>query len=336
VKCLRKIYVVGLITIVIATIGVAAFFMNSLQDKTILTVSTTTSLYETGFLDILDAKFEKKYPVINITFISQGTGLAIETAKRGDADLILVHDAIREKTFLEDGYGVNRKIIAYNFFVIVGPEYDPAKVKGLGPIEALISIKEAGEIGVATWVSRGDDSGTHSMEKRLWMAGGEDNLDLRKTNWYLESSGGMTATLALANEENAYTLCDMGSYLNNYASENIELIILVEAGKETLNVYSAIACNPQNSDLSHIKFDEAMKFIDFLVSDEIQGLFAEFGLEYFGQALFNPAVKLLSENNDPNTANWIREAAFIEGTECPKNNRYNHGNISFLNVKTIS
>lgn len=331
-KKVKKHYTIILIAIIIAAVGAAAWALNAPQDKVILTVSTTTSLYETGLLDVLDTKFEEKYPSINVTFISQGTGLAIETAKRGDADMILVHDVAREKAFLEDGYGVNRKIVAYNFFVVVGPEDDPAGIEGLSPVDALLAIKDAGE---AVWVSRGDESGTHGMEKRLWIAGGEDATELRETDWYLERGAGMTATLALANEKRAYTLCDMGSYLNNYVSGNIDLVILVQAGKETLNVYSALACDPQNHGLSHVKFDEAMKFINFLVSDEVQEILADFGVDEFGQALFNPAVKVLAENTDPTTAGWIREAAFIDGTECPANKRYNAGILTFLNALII-
>jgi tungstate transport system substrate-binding protein len=332
---MKKYYAIILVAIIIAAIGIAAWALNAPQDKVILTVSTTTSLYETGLLDVLDTKFEEKYPNINVTFISQGTGLAIETAKRGDADMILVHDAVREKAFLEDGYGVNRKIVAYNFFIVVGPEDDPAGIEGLGPVDALLAIKAAGEAGDAVWVSRGDDSGTHAMEKRLWIAGGEDATELRETDWYLERGAGMTATLALANEKRAYTLCDMGSYLNNYVSGNIDLVILVQAGKETLNVYSALACDPQNPRLSHVKFDEAMKFINFLVSDEVQEILANFGVDEFGQALFNPAVRLLADNTDPTTAGWIKEAEFFDGTECPANKRYNAGSLTFLNVAII-
>ena len=325
-----------LVAIIIAGIGIAAWALNAPQDKVILKVSTTTSLYETGLLDVLDTKFEEKYPDINVTFISQGTGMAIETAKGGNADMILVHDATREKAFLEDGYGVNRKIIAYNYFVIVGPEEDPAGIEGLDPVTALLTIKAAGEADNAIWVSRGDDSGTHAMEKRLWIAGGEDTTELRETGWYRERGFGMTATLAFANEKIAYTLCDMGSYLKNYVPGNIELVILVETGSaDTLNVYSAMACDPQNPNLAHVKFDEAMKFINFLVSDEIQEFLAVFGLEDYSLTLFNPAVEVLTENTDPTVAGWIKETAFIDGTECPTNKRYNPGDLTFLNAAII-
>jgi tungstate transport system substrate-binding protein len=331
---MNKYYGIVLVAIIVGAAGVAAWalFLQSPQEKVILTVSTTTSLYETGLLDVLDVKFEEANPNINVTFISQGTGKAILTAKNGDADMILVHDATREAAFLEEGYGVNRKIVAYNFFVIVGPEDDPAGIAGLSPVDALLAIKSAGEAGEAIWVSRGDDSGTHAMEKRLWTAGEEDASVLRESSWYLERGAGMTATLALANEKRAYTMCDMGSYLNNFVSGNIDLVILVEAGQPTLNVYSAIACDPQNPSLSHVKFDEAMKFINFLASDDVQEIFQDFGVDEFGQALFNPAVELLTDNTDPTIASWIKEAAFIDGTECPTNKRYNAGDLNFLNA----
>jgi len=323
-----------LVAIVVVAIGMAAWAL-TIHEKEILVVSTTTSLYETGLLDVLDNEFEKKYHEVNVTFISQGTGLAIQTAMGGDADMILVHDPEREQAFLEGGYGVNRKIIAYNYFVVVGPEEDPAGVKGLDPVNALLAIKAAGEQGEALWISRGDDSGTHSKEKKLWTAGGEDATELRDQSWYWERGAGMTATLAMANEKRGYTICDMGSYLNNYISETIDLEIVVEAGKDTLNVYSAIACDPQNPDLKHVKFNHAMKFIEFLASDEVQDILADFGVEEFGQPLFYPAVELLEENTDPTTASWIRELAFIDGTECPTEKRYKAGDLSFLKIATL-
>lgn len=320
-----------LVAVLVAAVVIGAWALTTTQNKERLVVSTTTSLYETGLLDVLDSKFEAKHPDLNVTFISQGTGLAIQAAMRGDADMILVHDPAREKTFLND-YGVNRKIIAYSYFVIVGPEEDPAMVEGLAPVNALFKIKSAGEEGKTLWVSRGDDSGTHAKEKKLWNAGGEDTTELRRLPWYMEAGSGMTATLNLADEKRAYALCDMGSYLSNYVLGNIDLKIIVEAGKDTLNVYSAIACDPRNANLEHVKFNHAMKFIEFLVSDEAQEILADFGVDKFGQPLFNPAVEILETNTDPTTASWIRELAFIEGTECPPEKRYKAGDLSFLTV----
>jgi len=321
-----------LVAVLVVTVVIGAWTLTITQGKERLVVSTTTSLYETGVLDVLDSRFEAKHPNVNVTFISQGTGLAIQTAMRGDADMILVHDPARERSFLNDDYGVNRKIIAYNYFVIVGPEEDPAEIQGLDPVSAMFMIKSAGEKGKALWVSRGDDSGTHAKEKKLWNAGGEASTELRDLPWYLEAGSGMTATLNLADEKRAYTLCDMGSYLNNYVLGNIGLKIIVEAGKDTLNVYSAIACDPRNTYLEHVKLNHAMKFIGFLISDEAQDILADFGVDKFGQSLFNPAVEILKTNTDPKTASWIKELAFIEGTECPPEKRHKAGDLSFLTV----
>jgi len=329
---MKKYIGIIIIAVIIIAVGLAAWQLTAPGEKTVLTVSTTTSLYQTEVLDALAADFEELYPNIDVAFLSQGTGLAIQTAKNGDADMIIVHDATREAAFLEEGYGVNRKIIAYNFFVIVGPEDDPAGINGMDPLEALQTIKAAGEAGEALWISRGDSSGTHGMEKRLWTAAGEDSTVLRESEWYIERGAGMTETLTMANEKLAYTLTDMGTYLKTYTEGLIELVIQVEAGQQTLNVYSAIACDPQNASLSHVNFDAAMKFIDFLVSDDAQDTFATFGVADYGQALFNPAVDLLEHNTDPTIAGWIRDAAFVDGSECPANKRYNAGNLTFVNA----
>jgi tungstate transport system substrate-binding protein len=321
-KKTRMIIIAIMIAIIFIGLGLYTYFTTQTTSKQHLIVSTTTSLYETGLLDILKVEFEKQYPSINVSFISQGTGLAIQTAMRGDADMILVHDAARELKFLEEGYGVNRKVVAYNFFVIAGPSDDPANVKGLSPTEAFTKIKEAGEKNSAIWVSRGDDSGTHSKEKQIWKAAGFDAADLRTMDWYLEAGAGMTATLRLTDEKNGYTLVDLGSYLNNYANGNIKLEIIVDAGKDTLNVYSAIANNPRKTEVSGSNFDASMKFIDFLVSDKVQQIFADFGKDKFGKPLFNPYVNLLQTGDKPELIQWIQDLAYFDGTECPPQYRY--------------
>ena len=288
-------------------------------------VSTTTSLYETGLLDILKQRFEQTHPSYNVSFISQGTGKAIATAQRGDADMILVHDPVKELAFLEDEYGVNRKIIAYNFFIIVGPGTDPAGAKDKTPTEALILIKEACENGNALWVSRGDESGTHAKEQRLWAAAGFNYSEIRIQSWYLEAGTGMTATLRLTDQEEAYTLCDMGSYLSNFAQGNIQLVKNVEAGKDTLNVYAAIACNPQN--ITNAKFDASTAFIGFLISNDIQDLLQDFGVSEYGEALFKPWIPMLTGGQDPDLIQWVEDYAYFEGTECPTQFRYNAGDL---------
>lgn len=327
----------AIVALIIIVLGVASCAYSSMQSsqKQHLIVSTTTSLYETGVLDVLKIEFEKEYPSINVSFISQGTGLAIQTAMREDADMILVHDPVRELKFMDDGYGVNRKVISYNFFVIVGPSDDPANLEGLSPTEAFTKIKEAGESGSALWVSRGDDSGTHAKEKRIWKAAEVDSAELRTMEWYLEAGSGMTATLKLTDEKEAYTLCDMGSYLNNYVNKNIKLKVIVEAGKDTLNVYSVIANNPQRNELAGTNFDASMKFIKFLVSDEGQNILADFGKDRFGRALFNPCVKLLKSGSNLKMVHWIQELVYFDGTECPSQYRYKEGNLYQIILPTI-
>ncbi len=318
-----KLFVFILVLVIILIgLGSYSYFNTKITTKQHLIVSTTTSLYETGLLDILKVEFEKQHPSINVSFISQGTGLAIQTAMRGDTDMILVHDPDRELKFLQDGYGVNRKVVAYNFFVIAGPSSDPANVRGLSPTEALIKIKEAGEVNSAIWVSRGDDSGTHAKEKRIWKAAGFETTELRTMDWYLEAGTGMTATLRLTDEKNAYTLVDLGSYLNNYVNENIKLEIIVDAGKDTLNVYSVIANNPKKPEVSGSNFDASMKFIEFLVSDGVQQIFADFGKDKFSKPLFNQYIKLLESGNNQKLIDWIHDLAYYDGTECPPQYRY--------------
>jgi tungstate transport system substrate-binding protein len=241
---------------------------------------------------------------------------------RGDADMILVHDPVREIKFLEDGYGVNRKIIAYNFFVIVGPLEDPAEVKNLAPLEALKKIREIGIQGNALWISRGDDSGTHGKEKRLWTAAGFEVTDFEQEEWYIEAGSGMSATLRLVDEKQAYTLSDMGTYLNVKATGTLNLELIVESGEETINVYGAIVDNPQRDELKNTKFDASMEFLDFLVSDVGQKIFNDFGRDKFGIPLFNPYVSLLKTNNNSQLVEWIQESAYFEGSECPNRYRY--------------
>lgn len=332
-SAITKLQAAILIVIVLVGAGVGLYgywLSSSLPPRTNLIVSTTTSLYETGFLDELKVKFEAKYPNYNVSFISQGTGLAIQTAMRGDADMILVHDPARELQFLKGGYGVNRKIVAYNFFVIVGPAEDPAGISGKSPSEALKLIRYAGLNGTTEWVSRGDDSGTHSKEKSLWKAIGFDTKQLRTEPWYLEAGSGMTATLKLANEKRGYTLIDIGSYLMNFNNHNIDLVKLVESGKSMLNVYSVIADNPDNANMTKSNFEGSMLFIKYLVSGEGQDLFANFGVSQYGLPLFKPYLKLVESQSDPQLIQWIQELAFFEGSECPPQYRYQAGDLYSL------
>jgi tungstate transport system substrate-binding protein len=327
----QRTMVIMVAIVLVAGVG-AGWYLTSPAQKENLIVSTTTSLYETGFLDVLEQGFEEKYRQYNVSFISQGTGLAIQTAKNGDADLILVHDPAAEKAFLTDGYGVNRVIVAYNFFIMVGPTADPAKITGLSPIDALKKIDAEGPKGNAIWVSRGDNSGTHSKEKALWKLAGL-NLTMLKaqkvegtnTPWYLEAGTGMTATLQLANQKDAYTLTDVASFLKNSKSGNIQLVKVVDSGKDTLNVYSAITCNPTKNPRG--RYEASMALIRYLASDEGQALFRDYGVAEYGSALFKPWITTLKSNSDPALIQWVKDYAYIEGSDCPVHYRFNAGDL---------
>lgn len=329
-KVNRSVMIVAaLLVLVIA--GGTYWYLTRPVEKESLIVSTTTSLYETGVLDVLKTRFEAVNPKYNVSFISQGTGLAIETAKKGDADMILVHAPSSERAFMETGFGVNRKIFAYNFFIIVGPADDPAGVEGLGPVEAMLKIRDEGLAGNALWVSRGDNSGTHVKEKALWALTGL-NLDEIKLEpaggsegtWYIEAGAGMTATLQLANEKDAYTLADVATFLKNVKNGNIQLVQVVGSGEETLNVYSAIICKPDKSPRG--MFEGSMLFVQFLVSSETQTMLETYGQEEFGSTLFKPWVPELA-NPGSDIVTWVEEQAYFDGSECPTQYRHQAGSL---------
>jgi len=311
----RVIVILAIGLIAISVSGVVYILQSQAeQGKHALVVSTTTSLFDTGVLDEIEGVFEAENP-IDLYFISVGTGLAVQHAKRGDADMILVHAPSQERAFLEEGYGVCRKIIAYNFFAIVGPEDDVAGIRGLPPTDALTKMVEKGRAGEAIWISRGDDSGTHSKEKELWAAADFDYAALREEDWYREAGTGMGKTLQIAEEFQAYTLTDMGTYLKYSKEGLITLEILVGEGEELLNVYSAIVVNPSTN--AEANFDDAITFIKFLVSDEGQAIFSDYGVDLYGSSLFLPAIELLREKTEPDIVGWIEAFAYIDGSECP-------------------
>jgi tungstate transport system substrate-binding protein len=310
-----QILTLGIAIIMLAAVGGLYILQSQAKlGKTRLVVSTTTSLYDTGVLDVVEEVFEAKSDV-DLYFISVGTGLAITHAQRGDADMILVHAPSKERIFMEDGYGVCRKIIAYNFFSIVGPEEDPAEIEAVSPVEAFQTLREMGRESSAVWVSRGDDSGTHTKEKGLWTTAGFDVNELTEEGWYREAGAGMGKTLQISDEFSAYTLTDMGTYLKYYKDDLIGLEVRVGAGEELINVYSAIAVSEDSN--PDANFEGAIEFIEFLVSEEGQSIFAGYGVDTYGTALFNPAVNLLRDGSDPITASWIKSAAYFNGSECP-------------------
>jgi tungstate transport system substrate-binding protein len=242
-----------------------------------LKLATTTSTDNSGLLKELLPPFEKMLNV-RVDVIAVGTGKALELGKNGDVDIVLVHARSAEDQFVEEGYGVNRRDVMYNDFIILGPADDPAGIKGMKDAVAALKAIAGKEAGFA---SRGDDSGTHKREKILWKeAGIEPSGD-----WYMETGQGMGATLQVADEKRAYTISDRGTYLA-YKGK-IELEILVEGDTERLaNPYGIIAVNPAVH--SHVNYVYAMALIGWVTSVEGQKIIGEF--KQFGELLFYPTA----------------------------------------------
>ncbi|NQT31006.1 MAG: substrate-binding domain-containing protein [Deltaproteobacteria bacterium] len=248
-----------------------------------LKVATTTSLYDTGLWGYLEPLFEEEYGV-ELDVLYAGTGIALEYGRRGDVDVITIHDKSREGQFVAEGYGVERVPFAYNYFLIVGPESDPAGIKGMSPEDAFQAIYETAG---SRFISRGDDSGTHGKEKAIWANAGYDYEAVRTAGqWYVEGGKGMGPTLLMAGEMGGYTLTDIGTFLS-YKSE-LALVPLVEEGAILLNVYSAIAVNPESNPRTNIEM--ANNMVDFLTSSRIQELIGNYGVEDYGMQLFTPCA----------------------------------------------
>jgi tungstate transport system substrate-binding protein len=257
-----------------------------LPPKQALMLSTTTSLYDTGLLDYMKPIFDEKYNA-ELRIVYAGTGKALEYGMRGDVDVLAVHDRAREDQFIADGYGINRRCFAYNYFVIVGPESDPAGIKGMTPEDAFRTIREKGMTNSAIkFVSRGDASGTHAAEQRVWKSAGFEYGDIRNSTegWYVEAGSGMGPTLVMASEKAAYTLSDIGTFLA--FKGQTQLVKLVDKGDILLNVYGVMAVNPEKQ--PHVNATMANNFINFLISDEGQQMIGEFGVAEYGEPLFYP------------------------------------------------
>lgn len=248
-----------------------------------LQVATTTSLYDTGIWDYLEPVFEEEYGV-ELDILYAGTGIALEYGRRGDVDVITVHAKSQELQFVAEGYGVERVPFAYNYFLIVGPESDPAGINGMSPEDAFRKLFETQS---GSFVSRGDDSGTHGKEKAIWAEAGYDYEAVRNAGqWYIEAGRGMGPTLLMASEKQAYTLTDMGTFLS-YKGQ-IDLVPIVDKGSILLNVYSVIACNPEKN--PNVSYEMAANLVNFLTSPEIQELISDYGVEDYGMQLFIPCA----------------------------------------------
>lgn len=265
-----------------------------------LTLTTTTSTDDTGLLDELNAPFEDLYGV-TVDAVAQGTGQALETARRGDSDVVMVHARSLEDSFMREGYGVNRRDLMFNDFVIVGPNSDPA---GVGEVSRATAAMAQISDAAATFVSRGDDSGTHIKELALWEAAGIEPGG----TWYQATGQGMGQVLNIANEQGGYTLSDRGTYLSQRSELDLTILLQgpIQGGPERLaNPYGILAVNPAVHD--NVNYDLAMAYIGFLTSPEAQSIIDDY--EANGEQLFFPEA--LSE--DPNFQQYVPEGWQADG-----------------------
>ena len=245
----------------------------------VLTMATTTSTDNTGLLDYLAPKFQAATG-IELRWTATGTGKALKLGENCDVDILMVHAPAAEMKFVEAGFGVDRREVMYNDFVIIGPPNDPAGIKGKSIKDALSAI----EATKSVFVSRGDNSGTHKKELSLWKAAGLPVPE--KESWYVQTGQGMLKTINVAAEKDGYTMTDRGTYIKyeNNMGGKPPLVILVEGDKALLNQYSVIAVNPKHC--PNVKTDLAQAFIQWIISPETQKAIGDFKL--LGKTLFTP------------------------------------------------
>jgi len=240
-------------------------------------LATTTSTQDSGLLDVLIPIFEKNTGYF-VKTIAVGSGQAMTMGQKGEADVLLVHSPAPEKKFVSEGYGINRRLIMHNDFIVVGPAEDPAKIQGLKT--AAGAFKKIASAG-ALFISRADNSGTHVKEKAIWKAAG---IDPEKEKWYQQTGLGMGQTLNVSSEKRAYTLADRGTYLA--LKKNLRLEIFTEGDAILLNIYHVIEVNPAK--WPKVNAAGAKAFADFFVSPETQEIIKTFGVDKFGSPLFFP------------------------------------------------
>jgi tungstate transport system substrate-binding protein len=266
--------------VIAALVGIVALAAHSpalAQDKSIV-VSSTTSTTDSGLFNHLLPLFKKKTG-IDVKVVSQGTGQALDTGRRGDSDVVFVHARPQEEKFVADGFGVKRFPVMYNDFILIGPKSDPAGVKGSKDIVAALKAIKGKS---APFISRGDKSGTHAAELNLWKQAGIDIAGADRGAWYKEIGQGMGAALNTASAANAYVLADRGTWLN--FKNRGDLDIVVEGDNKLFNQYGVILVNPAKH--ANVKKAEGQAFIDWLISPEGQKAIAEYKIN--GQQLFFP------------------------------------------------
>ncbi|MCQ5377182.1 MAG: substrate-binding domain-containing protein [Candidatus Methanomethylicia archaeon] len=262
---------------------VDSHFGSSAVGKNRLVVATTTSTVDSGLLSYLKPYFDSKYN-LDLTWLRLGSGQAVEVASRGDADILLVHDRSKEDSFVDAGNGLLRITVMYNDFVLIGPASDPAGAIGQNATVAMARIATSNSSNKAVFISRGDNSGTHSLEKRLWSEAGIENYV--GAQWYLSAGAGMADVIRIANEMGGYTIADRATYLalKLTMKENLGLVILCEKDPALLNPYGIVLLN--STRYPNIHYDWALDFLLFLVSDEGQSLISNYTIG--GERVFFP------------------------------------------------
>ena len=299
----RRIWVVG--TLITVSLILFAFTNLGSPTRSRLTIATTTSIVDAGLLEYLKPHFDARFGA-DMTWLYLGSGQAFAVASRGDADILLVHDRVREDAFLAAGNGSHRITVMYNDFVIIGPTTDTARVRGARDVlEAFKKIANAGELGEARFVSRGDKSGTHVLEMKIWSA---LNLEPRKERWYIEAGQGMSATIRISSEKQAYTLSDRSTWikLNNSLGGVLKLQILFEHDKMLLNPYGLILLNPQK--YPNVNSEQAEKFFLFMISDEGQKLIDDYRIagEQVFYSAFGKAEAIGLPSEEEEVQFWVR------------------------------
>ena len=266
--------------VVAATLLAASILLgaaSAVADERFVVLASTTSTDNSGLFKHILPPFTAKTD-IEVRVVARGTGQALQMGRDGDADVLLVHDATAELKFIDDGYGIERRQVMYNDFIIVGPKDDPATIAGTHDVVA--ALKRIADTGV-TFVSRGDDSGTNRAERRFWNSAGVD-VDTASGTWYLEAGAGMGATLNVAAAESTYTMSDRGTWLS--FENRRDLVVLVEGDPLLFNQYGVILIDPRRH--PHVKRGDGMALIEWLTSPEGQKQIASFQIG--GEQLFFP------------------------------------------------
>ena len=259
-------------------LGLAILPLSAEAQRSPVILSTTTSTQDSGLLDVLVPRFERQTGY-SVKTIAVGTGQALALAGRGEADVVLAHAPALEQKYIADGKMLNRRLVMYNDFVFIGPAEDRAKIKGM--TKAADAMKAIAATG-SRFVSRGDNSGTHNLEKELWKLAGVEP----QTGWYIESGQGMGATLGIADDRKAYTLTDRATYLT--FQKRVRLPILLEGDRPLLNLYSVMEVNSANG--PRVNTAGGRAFADFMVSADVQKVIRTFGVGKYGQPLFVPVA----------------------------------------------